>query len=130
MRVLVTESRFGDADGLVDRLRATGCQVSVCHSGSGVCQALAPGRCCPLDFPDAVALAVDVRSTEPELSAREFGVVCAIRSGIQVVAVPAEPGLPVTAPDGLASRVRVVSADRLVDTCDHALRTEAATCSA
>lgn len=130
MRVLVTESRFGDADDLVDRLRATGCQVSVCHGVSGICQALAPGRCCPLDSPDGVALAVDVRSTDPELSAREFGTVCAIRSGIQVVAVPAEPALPVVVPDGLTSRVRVVSADRLVDTCDHALRTEVAACSA
>ncbi|GAB3490082.1 hypothetical protein [Amycolatopsis cihanbeyliensis] len=125
MHVLVTEAAFGDGDELVARLRAEGCTVSTCHSSSGICRALAPGAGCPLDGPKPVALMVDVRSAGPELTAREFGVVCAVRAGLQVALVPAEPGLPMPVPPGLRNRTTVATADQLADACHHALRTEA-----
>ncbi|WP_216207304.1 hypothetical protein [Amycolatopsis aidingensis] len=125
MDVLVTESKFGDADAIAARLRAEGCTVHTCHSDMGICRALAPGAGCPLDGPYPVGLMVDVRSGEEHLTAREFGVVCALRAGLQVVLVPAEPGLPVPVPPGLRQRTTLATADQLVDTCRHALRTEA-----
>ncbi|RZQ65903.1 hypothetical protein [Amycolatopsis suaedae] len=125
MRVLVTEGRFGDADPLITRLRAGGCEVSVCHYRAGICQALAPGGRCPLDHPGGVALTVDVRGPGADLTAREFGVICALRERVPVAVVPAGPGGETEAPAGLEGRVTVTTADEVVDACTSALRTAA-----
>lgn len=116
MHVLLTEALFGDADPLADRLRAIGCQVSRCHQGSGICQALVPAGRCPLDARDPVDLIVDVRGQTAELTAREFGVVCGLRAGIPIVLVPAGGSRPAV-PPGLERRVSVVTEAELIDSC-------------
>ncbi|HEX9336281.1 MAG TPA: hypothetical protein VF892_10360 [Pseudonocardiaceae bacterium] len=116
MHVLLTEALFGDADELAERLRAVGCQVSGCHRRAGVCQALAPAGICPLDGANPVDLVVDVRTPNPELTAREFGVVCALRARLPVAIVPAGDSEPVV-PPGLENRVLVMSRDELIEVC-------------
>ncbi|HEX9335925.1 MAG TPA: hypothetical protein VF892_08560 [Pseudonocardiaceae bacterium] len=118
MHVLLTEAQFGDADELAERLRAVGCHVSGCHRRTGICRALAPGGICPLDGADPVDLVVDARTPDPELTAREFGVVCALRARVPVAIVPAGAGVPA----GLESRVLVLTQDELVEVCRETVR--------
>lgn len=87
MRVLITEALFGDSDDLAETLHGVGAHVSRCHERAGICRALAPGRRCPLDERDGVDLVVDVRAQLPELTAREYGAVCAVRARIPLVIV-------------------------------------------
>ncbi|MFD2468685.1 hypothetical protein [Amycolatopsis silviterrae] len=118
MHVLLTEAKFGDCDALSKPLRDNGCRVSRCHSREGVCLAIAPGASCPLDDrADPPVLAVDVRAAGDEITAREFGVVCALRAQVPVALVPPAPGLPVAAPAGLADRVTVSEVESLLTTC-------------
>ncbi|WP_406632675.1 hypothetical protein [Amycolatopsis sp. WGS_07] len=121
MHVLLTEAKFGDCDALCQPLRDNGCRVSRCHTREGFCLALAPGTTCPLDDrADPPVLAVDVRAAGDEITAREFGVVCALRAQVPVVLVPPAPGLPVAVPAGLADRVVVTDAESLLATCQAA----------
>ncbi|GAA1025356.1 MULTISPECIES: hypothetical protein [Amycolatopsis] len=121
MHVLLTEAKFGDCDAFRRPLRDNGCRVSRCHSREGCCLALAPGTSCPLDDrADPPVLAVDVRGTGDEITAREFGIVCALRALVPVALVPPESGLPVTVPAGLADRVTVTDAESLLATCQAA----------
>lgn len=123
MHVLLTEASFGDAAFLVQPLRDTGCLVSTCHSRSGLCRALTPGRCCPLDEPFAQPdLVVDVRGQGTELTAREYGVVCAIRDHLPVALVSPDPDVQAEVPDGLENRVTVIDVDGLLATCRAASR--------
>ncbi|WP_370962579.1 hypothetical protein [Amycolatopsis sp. cg9] len=123
MHVLLTESSFGDADFLVQPLRDAGCQVSRCHSRAGLCRALAPGGRCPLDEPFAQPdLVVDVRGQGPELTAREYGVVCAVRDHVPVALVSPDPAVRAEIPDGLENRVTVIDVDGLLATCRAASR--------
>ncbi|MBB1159511.1 MULTISPECIES: hypothetical protein [Amycolatopsis] len=118
MHVLLTEAKFGDCDALSGPLRDNGCRVSRCHSREGICLALGPGTSCPLDDrADPPVLAVDVRGSGDEITAREYGVVCALRALVPVALVPPEPGLPVTVPAGLEDRVTVTDAASLLATC-------------
>jgi hypothetical protein len=118
MHVLLTEAKFGDADPLYEPLRDTGSRVSRCHWRGGVCRALAPALTCPLDdAADPPTLVVDVRDGGAEVTAREFGIVCALRAQVPVVLVPSVPGVPATAPAGLTSRVLVTDVESLLATC-------------
>jgi hypothetical protein len=121
MHVLLTEAMFGDADELAERLRAVGCRVSGCHRRTGICRALAPAGICPLDAADPVDLVVDVRTPDPELTTREYGVICGLRAGLPVAIVPAGAGAPVV-PPGLEDRVLALTQDELVDTCRETVR--------
>jgi hypothetical protein len=123
MHVLLTESSFGDADFLVRHLRDAGCLVSRCHSRAGLCRALAPGGRCPLDEPFAQPdLLVDVRGQGSELTAREFGVVCAVRDHVPVALVSPDPDVRAEVPSGLENRVTVIDVDGLLATCRAASR--------
>lgn len=121
MHVLVTESSFGRAAGVIGALKRIGCRVSTCHGTTGVCRGLAPGGRCPLDEMWPVDLVVDVRGPEPELTAREMGVVCGLRDRDRVVVV-GEPAAPAMAPAGLEGRVTVGTTEELLDACRGALR--------
>jgi hypothetical protein len=71
-------------------LREAGHEVSTCHDRSGS-QAPRSGRHCPLDSGTPVDLVADVRGQEPDLTAREFGVVCAVRDLVQVAVIGVDP---------------------------------------
>ncbi|MFG1643577.1 hypothetical protein ACGFMK_25055 [Amycolatopsis sp. NPDC049252] len=117
MHVLLTEASFGDADFLVQPLWDTGCLVSRCHSRAGLCRALAPGAMCPLDEPFAQPdLVVDVRGQGPDLTAREYGVVCAIRDHVPIALVSPDPDVRAEIPAGLENRVTVIDVDGLLAT--------------
>ncbi len=120
MHVLVTESSFGEAAWLAASLRASGCQVSTCHSTVGICRAFAPGDRCPLDGGRPVDLVADVRDQSEQLTAREYGVVCGTRARLPVVLVSADPAVPVLVPPGLESRVIGTTTDRLLSACGEA----------
>ena len=123
MHVLLTEASFGDAEFLVQPLRDTGCLVSRCHRRTGLCRALAPGGRCPLDESFAQPdLVVDVRGQAAELTAREFGVVCAIRDDVPVALVSPDPDVPAEIPPGLENRVTVIDVESLLATCRAASR--------
>ncbi|ADJ47228.1 hypothetical protein AMES_5403 [Amycolatopsis mediterranei S699] len=123
MHVLLTEASFGDADFLVQPLRDADCLVSRCHSRAGLCRALAVGGRCPLDEPFAQPdLLVDVRGREPELTAREFGVVCAIRDHVPVALVSPDACVQAEVPPGLERRVTVIDVEGLLATCRAASR--------
>lgn len=122
MHVLVTEATFGESTAVVDALRAAGHPVSTCHGGSGICQALRPGRRCPLDTAASADLVVDVRGQEPDLTAREFGVVCALRDRVPVAIVGGDPEVPPRIPAGLAHRVTVTTVHGLLHACHDADR--------
>ncbi|MEQ0557992.1 hypothetical protein ABJI51_02830 [Amycolatopsis sp. NEAU-NG30] len=123
MHVLLTEASFGDADFLVQPLRDAGCLVSRCHTRAGLCRALAPGACCPLDEPFAQPdLVVGVRGQEPELTAREYGVVCGVRDRVPVALVSPDPDVRPEVPPGLANRVTVIDVEGLLATCRAASR--------
>lgn len=118
MHVLLTEASFGDADFLVRHLRDAGCLVSRCHSSVGVCRAFAPGGCCPLDEPFAQPdLVVDVRGQGAELTAREYGVVCAVRDRLPVALVSPDEEVRAEVPPGLEDRVTVIDVEGLLATC-------------
>lgn len=125
MHVLLAEASCGDGDALADRLRGIGCQVSRCHQGSGICQSQVPAGRCPLDGRTPVDMLVDVRGKAAELTAREFGVVCALRSGVQVVVVPAGKARTAAVPRGLEDRVSVASQTELIDNCRSAMNVQA-----
>jgi len=121
MRVLVTEAAFGESMSVVEALRAAGHQVSTCHGQSGVCRALQPGRRCPLDAAVSADLVVDVRGQEPELTAREFGVVCAVRERVPVAMIGVDPQVPPRVPDGVRPWVTVTTLEGLLRACRDAV---------
>ncbi|EME55097.1 hypothetical protein [Amycolatopsis decaplanina] len=125
MRILLTEAEFDGAREVAAALRDLGCRVSPCHVRSGVCRALAPGGTCLLDEDDRPDLTVDVRGTEPGLTPREFGVVCALRARVPIVMTTAgDAGGPVV-PPGFEHRVTACPPDDLFDACRGFLRTRA-----
>ncbi|MFD5246120.1 hypothetical protein ACFWIW_16335 [Amycolatopsis sp. NPDC058340] len=126
MRVLLTEAVFGDSDAVAKALREAGCRVSACHVRSGICRAFSPGGTCPLDEADPPDLAVDVRSHEAELTAREFGVVCALRARVPVVVTPAPGSGEPLIPQGIRQRVAVATREDLLGACQAFLRSRAA----
>ena len=127
MHVLVTESRFGAAGRIVERLRAAGVRVSTCHDRVGFCRALGPGRRCPLDDrTDPIDLVVDVRGAGEELTARELGAVCAVRAMLGVFIVPQDPSMVAVVPAGLRSFAGGVTEDELIQACRRAEQTRAA----
>lgn len=118
MHVLVTESMFGDADTAHEKLRAHGHEVSTCHANGGVCRAVSPGDFCPLDGDRTVDLVIDVRGLDDEeLTAREYGTVCAIRAGVPLAVVSAIPSHPPVLPPGLSRHAWAYSADQLDRAC-------------
>ncbi|PRX45858.1 hypothetical protein B0I33_1084 [Prauserella shujinwangii] len=117
MHVLVTEARFGDSAETVRRLREDGCRVSTCHTRAGLCKALAPASRCPLDEQAAVDLLVDVRSGDDELTAREFGAVCAVRARVPVAVVDADPDRAPVLPIGLEARAVGIRGRQLLAAC-------------
>ena len=123
MHVLITEARFGDADGVAEMLHDAGCHVTRCHDRVGICRALAPAGHCPLDNRDPVDLVVDVRAPLPELTAREYGAVCAVRARIPLAIVSATDELPMV-PAGLERRAAAVTKTELLDACRTTMRHE------
>ncbi|HKN99558.1 MAG TPA: hypothetical protein VJX10_20725 [Pseudonocardiaceae bacterium] len=121
MHILVTESSFGESARLATSLRQLGCQVSTCHSTVGICRAFAPGDRCPLDGGRPVDLVVDVRDQSAQLTAREYGVVCATRAKLPVVLVNSAPDVPVCVPAGLESRATGATVDTLLSACGQAV---------
>lgn len=121
MRVLVTEAAFGESASVVDALRAAGLTVSTCHGRSGVCRALEAGQQCPLDAAGSVDLVVDVRGQEPDVTAREFGLVCAVRGRVPVAVVGVDPSVRPRIPAGLAPWVTVTTLEGLLSTCRDAV---------
>jgi hypothetical protein len=121
MHVLLTEAQSGGADAVATQLREIGCRVTGCHDRGGICRALAPAGHCPLDGREPVDLVVDVRAPMPELTAREFGAVCAIRAGVPVIVVSTDGSRPVV-PPGLRRFVVAASHQELLDACADALR--------
>lgn len=117
MRVLVTETGFGDSDRLVDRLRAAGVDVVRCHDESGLCRALTPGGCPLDDMRRPVHVVLDVRGPGHHLTTREYGVVCAARAGLPLWIVPVEPHVPAVVPDGLRDVAPVIREDEVVAVC-------------
>lgn len=125
MRILLTEAGFDESREIAAALRELGCRVSPCHVRSGVCRALASGGTCPLDEEDRPDLAVDVRGTEAGLTAREFGVVCALRARVPVVmTTTGGAGAPVV-PPGFEHRVTACPPEDLFDACGAFLRNRA-----
>ncbi|MGH3994791.1 MAG: hypothetical protein ACRDSN_20305 [Pseudonocardiaceae bacterium] len=118
MHVLVTEAHFGDSDRLVRQLRGLGMRVSTCHERVGYCRVLGPGGRCPLDDltgpPDVV---VDVRGTGNELTAREYGAVCAVRAMRPVWVVSADPELPVEIPAALRDLAITATQEEFLTMC-------------
>jgi hypothetical protein len=127
MHVLVTEARFGDADRLARRLREAGARVSMCHDRAGYCRVLRPGGRCPLDaITDPADLVVDVRGAGEDLTVREYGVVCAVRAMRDVVVVPADPGIPVVVPAGLADVATGMTEEQFLEMYRQGVRTREA----
>lgn len=123
MRILLTEATFDVSREIADVLRELGCRVSPCHVRSGVCRALAPGGTCPLDEEDRPDLAVDVRGTEPDLTSREFGVVCALRERVPVVMTTTGGTGGPAVPPGFEHRVTACPPEDLFEACRGFLRT-------
>lgn len=123
MHVLVTESHFGEADRLVERLDAIGVQVSRCHDEVGECRVLAPGGHCPLDtLTNPAELVVDVRGAGAELTVREYGTVCAVRARRPVWLVGTDPQVPVVVPPGLRDIAIVATEEELLTHCQRRCR--------
>ncbi|HEX5401620.1 MAG TPA: hypothetical protein VFX16_04880 [Pseudonocardiaceae bacterium] len=118
---MVTGATFGDSAPVVDALRTAGHEVSTCHERTGLCQALRPGSHCPLDGRAPIDLMVDVRGQEPDLTAREFGVVCAIRDRVAIAVVGVDPRTPPRVPAGLRPWVTVATVDSLLRICRDAV---------
>ncbi|MFI7117393.1 hypothetical protein [Amycolatopsis sp. NPDC049868] len=125
MRILLTEATFDESREVAATLRNLGCRVSPCHVRAGLCRALSPGGTCPLDEADAPDLAVDVRGAEPGLTAREFGVVCALRARVPVVMTTTEDTDGPVVPPGLEHRVTACPPKDLFEACRGFLRTRA-----
>jgi hypothetical protein len=99
MRVLLTEATFDESVPVRTDLEAAGFEVHPCHLRSGVCQGST--GFCPLDLVD-IDVAVVVRSGgRPELTAREFGAVCAHRAGVPLLVTSADELPPPVVPVGL-----------------------------
>ena len=116
MHVLLTEATFEESVPVQAELEAAGFEVYPCHDRSGVCQAFATA--CPLDLVD-IDVAVVVRSGgRPELTAREYGAVCAHRAGVPLLVTAADE-LPVpTVPVGLTGLASTaVPRSGLADAC-------------
>jgi hypothetical protein len=118
MHVLLTEAQFGDGDRLAQRLRELGVRVTLCHDRVGYCQVLRPGGRCPLDgFTDLVNAVVDVRGAGAELTAREYGAVCAVRAGRPVWIVGTDPDGPVVVPAALHDVARTATEEEFLALC-------------
>jgi hypothetical protein len=118
MHVLMTEAHFGDGDRLAQRLRQLGVRVTQCHDRVGYCQVLRPGGRCPLDdLTDLVDAVVDVRGPGEELTAREYGAVCAVRAGRPVWVVGADPDAPAVVPAALRHVSRTATEDEFLAQC-------------
>jgi hypothetical protein len=118
MHVLVTEAHFGGSDRLIQRLRALGVRVTGCHDKVGYCRVLQSGGSCPLDAStDRVDLVVDVRGAGEELTAREYGAVCAVRDRRPVLIVGVDPDVPVVIPAGLRGHAIATTEEELVTMC-------------
>jgi hypothetical protein len=124
MHVLVTEAQFGDGDRLARRLREFGIRVTTCHDRVGFCQALVPGGRCPLDdLAGPVDVVVDVRGPGEELTAREYGAVCAVRAGRPLWIVGPDPDAPAAVPVALRDLARTATEEDFLALClrrDHA----------
>lgn len=89
MRALLTEAFPGQAAGLAAAMTAQGHAVFTCHTDSTDlrCAAIRGGGPCPLDT-GAIDVVIDVRrDAPPELTTREYAVVCARRAGVALVVV-------------------------------------------
>jgi len=118
MHILVTEAHFGDSTRLVERLRALGVEVTNCHDKVGYCRVLQPGGRCPLEaFTVNIDLVVDVRGSSEDLTAREYGAVCAVRAMRPVWIVPADPSVPAVVPAGLRSHAIAATEEQLLVLC-------------
>lgn len=121
MRVLLTESEPGAAEGPEKRLREAGFDISFCHPDHRAdvdgCVVLRGISHCPLRTDADIGLLVDARSADaPRLpTAREFGVCCAVRNHVPlVVAGPAD-----TEHFPWSEASAICSPEELVGVCEH-----------
>jgi hypothetical protein len=120
MRVLVTEDELGSSASAVRDLAAAGHDVVTCQPfGATVhpCIGLA-GGVCPLAGGVDVAVAVHGGRGGRAITGREFGVVCAGRSGVPLVAVATRghnplPGFPVTSAECVVAAAERVATGEL-----------------
>ncbi|HEY0639039.1 MAG TPA: hypothetical protein VGD67_15420 [Pseudonocardiaceae bacterium] len=116
MHMLITEAHFGAGEALANRLATAGVRVTRCHDEVGYCRALAPGGRCPLDAPTGdVDVVVDVRGPGAELTAREYGAVCAVRAGRPVLVVPDRLTATAVVPDALRDVAHALTQDDLME---------------
>lgn len=117
-RVLVVGTDQWAIEQAATQLRAAGRQVLGCHDPgepSFPCNALVPGRACPVD--EGIDLALDVRArpvNPPSLD--EFGAVCALHAQVplMVAGVPGDSGFGPWATSTVANGVDLIAA------CDEA----------
>lgn len=117
-RVLVVGTDQWAIEQAAAQLRAAGRRVLGCHDPgepSFPCNALVPGRACPVD--EGIDLAVDVRArpvNPPTLD--EFGAVCALHAQVplMVAGVPGDSGFGPWATSAVANGVDLIAA------CDEA----------
>lgn len=87
MRVLVVGTEDWAVEQAAGRLAASGCEVLACHQPGEPafpCNAVIPGRVCPLDA--GFDMAVTIRSRPLDQPAPgEMGAVCALRAGKPLV---------------------------------------------
>lgn len=124
MHILVTEASEGESKNVVESLAAAGHRVSTCHEAGSICRAMVPGGKCPLDLIyDPIEVTVGVRSGgRPELSTREYGLVCSVRADVPFVVTSAHERPSPAAPSGFADAVyAAVPESHLVDACGRAV---------
>jgi len=95
MRIMVTEDVPGAGAAIARELTGAGHEVVRCHEGGhgGLCIGLATQQTCPLDA-GALDVAIAVREAEPDLTAQEHGLLCALRRRVPVAVVTEAPVTP------------------------------------
>jgi hypothetical protein len=116
--ILVTEAHVGAGERLAQRLRDLGVRVSTCHDRVGSCRVLRQAGRCPIDASsDPVDLVVHVRGASEELTASEYGLMCAVQAMRNVVIVCADPASPAVVPVGLRGRATATAEEQLIEAC-------------
>lgn len=113
MRIMVTEDVPGAGAAVARQLAGAGHEVVRCHEGGhgGLCVGLASQETCPLDA-GVLDVAVAVRESEPDLTAQEHGLLCALRRRVPVAVVTEAPVTPLG-----TLAVRIASSD-VAEACE------------
>lgn len=117
--VLVVGTDQWAIDQAVGQLRAADRQVQRCHEPGEAtfpCNALRPGRRCPIDVGVDVVLDMRARPVNPP-ALNEFGAVCALHAGVPLVVA----GVPGDSGFGPWAATTVENGVELADACDDAV---------